>query len=206
MTTDETRDPAADGEPDDDLRVPAGSFIAAWPDLRDPNFAHSVVLVCQHDVRGAYGLVVNRLLGLSVRDLVPDHPLLGQLATPTYLGGPVDHSQMQFLHRWPDRISGGVEVAHGVYLGGDVEELAEELTRQDTPAGEDPDGVRMIVGYSGWDAGQLEAELAQGAWVPATVDRRHVFSGEGETTWRAVVRSVRGGDSLGNTAPEVDWN
>jgi putative transcriptional regulator len=196
--------PDENGEPL--LRVPAGSFLAAWPDLRDPNFAHSVVLMCQHDGRGAYGLVVNRLLGLSVADLVPEHPLLGKLATPTYLGGPVDHTQMQFLHRVPDRISGGVEISEGVYLGGEVEELAQELSRQQKAPGEDADDVRLVVGYSGWSAGQLDGELAQGAWLPALADPRYVFEGEGEDTWRAVVRTVRGGDSLGNTAPEVDWN
>lgn len=203
------RDPNSEPDPNSGgelLRVPAGSFLAAWPDLRDPNFAHSLVLICQHDERGAYGLVVNRLLGLSVADLVPDHPLLGDLNTQTYLGGPVDHSQLQFLHRLPDRITGGVQVAEGLYLGGEVEGLAAELVRQARPPGEDPADLRLVVGYSGWGAGQLEAELEEGAWVPVPFDPRLLFEGQGERLWRSAVQSVEGGEFLGNTAPEVDWN
>lgn len=190
----------------DGMWVPAGSFLAAWPDLRDPNFAHSLVLICQHDARGAYGLVVNRLLGLSVAELVPNHPQLGELGTPTFLGGPVDHSQMQFLHRAPGRISGGAEVAEGLFLGGEVEDLAAELVKQAKPPGEDPEDVRLVVGYSGWSAGQLEGELSEGAWVPVPFDARFVFEGQGERVWRSAVRSIEGGEFLGNTAPEVDWN
>ena len=71
----------------DELIVEPGTLLAAWPDLMDPSFMHSVVAMCQHSADGACGVVVNRVTELTIGDLLPDHPLLGGLAFPVHLGG-----------------------------------------------------------------------------------------------------------------------
>ena len=188
----------------DDLQVSPGTLLAAWPDMLDPNFMHGIVVMCQHSDEGAYGLVVNRETSLTLADLLPEHPLLGGSDFPVHLGGPVDHSSMQFLHRVPGVITGGVELTPSLWLGGELDALAEYVV---TSSEEARRNVRVFLGYSGWGAGQLEGELETGSWLPAPGDLETVFGPADEDQWKRVVRSVRPeGDGLENLPPDVNWN
>ncbi|MFT5288905.1 MAG: putative transcriptional regulator [Planctomycetota bacterium] len=188
----------------DELLVAPGTFLAAWPDLQDPNFMHGVLFMCQHSPEGAYGLVVNRRTELTMGELMPEHPLLGELDFPVYLGGPVDHGSMQFLHRVPSLVTGGVPLTDTIFLGGELESLAQYLA---TSPEEARDNVRIFLGYSGWGAGQLEGELATGSWLPAPANNNAVFGAAGEDLWRQVIRSARpDGEDLENLPPDVQWN
>jgi len=186
------------------LRAQPGTLLAAWPDLMDPNFMHAVVVMCQHDDQGAYGLVVNRRTDGRLMDLLPDHPVLGSSTFPVHLGGPVDHGTLQFLHTEPERIPGGVSLDGRLWLGGELDAMARFAT-------EDPEAaqrsLRVFLGYSGWGAGQLDLELARGSWVPAAPSLAVVFGEDGEPTWRRVVRSIgREGESLRSMPPDPNWN
>ena len=188
----------------DELLVGPGTLLAAWPDLMDPNFMHSVVVICQHSAEGAYGVVVNRGTELQVHDLLPDHPVLGDLDYPVFLGGPVDHSTVQFLHTVPDAIPGGFCLDGTLWLGGELEAAARFLAADRARA---LTSVRIFLGYSGWGAGQLEAELASGSWLPAPSSLEAIFGEAGEGTWRRVVRSLgKEGKDLGDLPPDVSWN
>lgn len=187
-----------------ELQTEPGSLIAAAPDLLDPNFMHAVVLMCQHSEQGAYGLVVNRPAALTVDLLLPEHPLLSNAHFPVHAGGPVGLDTLQFLHRVPEDIPGGIELGGGLYLGGELDALAEFLTTHGDDAQEK---VRLIVGYSGWAAGQLEGELAGGSWLPAPLDVDGMFLADPHALWRRVVRSL-GREALGleELPPDVSWN
>lgn len=172
-----------------DVRLSGGTLLAAWPELEDPNFARSVVLLCDHTNDGAYGLVVNRPLDFRVGQLLPEHPLLGGLSTPVWLGGPVDHQRLQFIHMLPGRIQGGMQICTGLWLGGDLDALGEVLSEEER--GEVSGApVRLFLGYSGWGAGQLESELTDATWMPAAFDADLVFAGPGERAWSRVVERV----------------
>jgi putative transcriptional regulator len=186
-----------------ELIVDAGTLLAAWPDMLDPNFMHRVVLVCQHDADGAYGLVTNRRTELTLQELMPDHELLGSSSFAVHLGGPVDHSTLQFLHVLPDRIPGGICLDGTLWLGGELDALARVVTEDEAAAG----SVRVFLGYSGWGAGQLDVELGTGSWIPAPSSKEAVFGEDGEPTWRRVVRSIgAAGRDLENLPPDVSWN
>ena len=104
--------------------IPPGGFLAAWPDLVDPNFFHRVLVVCQHGDAGAYGLVVNDPLEQTTRDLMPSHPIFGSLDFPVFRGGPVQTSTLQYLHRIPRELPGAAPVTDEVWIGGDFDALA----------------------------------------------------------------------------------
>jgi putative transcriptional regulator len=157
----------------------AGSFLVARPILRDPNFANSVVLLLAHGPEGAFGVVVNR-----------PSPTEG-LPWPLFAGGPCPSPGLVMLHghpEWveppPDEDEGpGREVAPGIFSGD-----AACLERASQPeAG--PCRVRVFHGYAGWGAGQLEGELAAGAWalVPASGDR--LFDIPYEDLWERLAPS-----------------
>ncbi len=189
----------------EELKVVPGTMLAAWPDLVDPNFMHSVVLMCQHSDEGAYGLVVNRATEFTTDSLLPDHPTLGRVAFPVFYGGPVDHTSMQFVHTSPKAIPGGVSLDGRIWIGGELDALGEFLSADPEVARR---SVRVFLGYSGWGQGQLEAELGTGSWLPAPLLIDAVFGdGDQEATWRQVVRSIgHEGDDLKNLPPDVSWN
>ncbi len=186
------------------MRVEQGTLLAAWPDMLDPNFMHSVVLMCQHSEEGAYGLITNRETDHVVSDLLPDHPLLADSLFPVFLGGPVDHTAMQFLHCVPEAIPGGVALSDSIWLGGELDAMAEWLRDEPERALR---SVRIFLGYSGWGAGQLDLELGLGSWIPATGSTETIFGTSGEEMWRRVVRSIGGaGEELQNQPPDISWN
>lgn len=136
----------------------AGSLLVAHPNLLDPNFRRSVLYVSAHDPEdGALGIIINRPLDRQVADLVSDSPPGGLGGVPVFLGGPVGNNQLMFAAlEWQQ---GHLNLNHNVGLL----EAGERLTS-------DPASIRAFVGYAGWGAGQLEAEMQQQSWVvqPAT--------------------------------------
>lgn len=187
-----------------DLIVEAGSVLASAPDMLDPNFMHTVVLIVQHSSDGAYGLVINRPATITLDVLLSDHPILARQRFPVFSGGPVGLDTLQFLHRVPEQVPGGVELAPGLHLGGDLEALARYI---ESGPDEALRNVRMLLGYSGWSARQLEGELARGAWVPAALQAEWVFQPDGPAVWRRVLRSLgQYGRGLEDLPPDVSWN
>lgn len=187
-----------------ELLVPPGSFLAAGPDLLDPNFRHAVVLIGQHGPGGAYGLVLNRVSPHTTDGVLDDSLALGRAKVPISLGGPVGLDTLQIVHRAPQRVEGGVELCDGLFLGGEFESLGRYVEQ-------DPDAfrrdVRLFLGYAGWGAGQLEAELESGTWLPAPADTAAVFESDPERLWRDVVRKL-GGTTQGfeHQPPDPRWN
>lgn len=181
-----------------------GSVLAAAPDMLDPNFMHSVVLMCRHSEEGAFGFVINRPAAVTLDVLAPSHPLLKSQRFPIFTGGPVGLDTLQFLHRAPAEIPGGAEIGTGLYLGGEIDALATYLQEHAAVA---PKRVRLLVGYSGWGAGQLEGELATGSWLPAALETDWVFGEDMQATWRSVLKSLGGEVSgLADLPPDPSWN
>ncbi|MBL8803418.1 MAG: YqgE/AlgH family protein [Planctomycetes bacterium] len=168
-------------------QVAPGSFLAAGPDLTDPNFAHSVVLMCRHDEEGAYGLVINRPSDVRACDVLQAHAELARSRARMFVGGPVALESLQVLHRVPERIDGGEELVDGLFVGGDLDALARYLNEAPEEAERN---VRLFMGYSGWGPGQLEFELSAFSWLPAPGALSSIFSPRPQAVWRDVVRGL----------------
>jgi putative transcriptional regulator len=140
-----------------------GSFLVARPVLVDSNFRQTVVLIMSHNEEGAFGFVVNRPLADA------------SLPLQVFVGGPCESPGLIMLHghaEWAEPAEGGNEasdrqVAPGVYVGD-----ASCLSRAGTPIPGQVHRYRIFQGYSGWGPGQLEREVAAGAWTvtPATAE------------------------------------
>ena len=146
-----------------------GHFLIAAASLTDPNFSRSVVLVLQHDDGGALGVVVNRPLEVTVRQACEQ--VLGvecDIDGPLHHGGPCEAVMMVLFptDAVDDDDDDDAAVMPGLHFTSD-KPVIEQLLR--TGAG----GIKVIVGYSGWGAGQLEGEMKTGSWltVPATAAR-----------------------------------
>jgi putative transcriptional regulator len=133
----------------------AGSLLVAHPNMLDPNFRRAVLLISAHDPDdGALGIIINRPLDKRVADLVTEAPPANLAEVPVFLGGPVGKNQLMFAtFEWQK--GEGLKLNHNVIL-----EEGSGATDQKKPA-----AICAFVGYAGWGAGQLEAEMKQKAWL-----------------------------------------
>ena len=153
-------------------------LLVARGELRDPNFANSVVLVMNNLGPAPIGLVVNRPTEISVARLFPDLKKLAALHDKVYFGGPVDLESVWFLFRAAKAPEHAIQAFAGIYLSSSRDLLGQLLGRE-----KPMDGLRIFIGHSGWAPGQLEAEIARGAWTLERAEPDSVFKGRPEHPW-----------------------
>ena len=146
-----------------------GALLVAAPELDDPNFAQSVVLVLRHDDNGTLGLVVNRMTSLPPVQVFPEFsPALDAYEGTLYRGGPISATRVLFLITGlAAAVVQGAELIEDLYVSGDSAQLPELAALADGT-----DGLRLYAGHAEWRAGQLAQEIAAGSWriVPGNVD------------------------------------
>jgi putative transcriptional regulator len=162
-----------------------GTLLIAEPFLKDPNFMRTVILLCEHQDEGSFGFVLNRELGSTLEELLPN---VTQLHIPVYYGGPVQPDTLHFLHACPEGITGGLEVSEGVYWGGDFSQAMALLESGEL----DPDKIRFFIGYSGWTGGQLDNELKENSWLLAHSTKGLVFHNDHKEIWKDSLRHLGG--------------
>jgi putative transcriptional regulator len=165
----------------------APALLVAMPQLLDPNFRRTVVLLVHHDPEGTFGLVVNRTADIPIRTLCEnlDISWCGDTTAPLGWGGPVQPNTGWVLlgDDAPAAIEDANEIAPGLSLAGSLDALRKV-------AGEPPEKLRLVLGYAGWGPHQLEDELAQGAWLLAPARADVVFGVAADAMWEHVVRSL----------------
>lgn len=166
----------------------APSLLLSMPQLTDPNFERTVVLLCRHNEDGAFGLVINRPVmtsGLLTVNLDP--PLETRREITVWVGGPVEPQRSWMLVHGTlpdDDPDGGLTVTDRLYLSTSPRLLRRTL-EPDPPA-----DVRLVVGYAGWGPGQLEEELQDSAWLLSEVDPTFVFATAPDEMWEAAIRRL----------------
>jgi putative transcriptional regulator len=154
-----------------------GKFLVASTKLADPNFFRTVVLIVRHNSEGAMGMVVNRPASLTVREVW--EKVAGSECETTehlHVGGPCPGPLMA-LHERVDLAD--LEIASGMYFTADPESIAQLVEQANVAA-------RYFAGYAGWGSGQLEQELAEGAWhiLPAEPDQ--IFAAD-DNLWESLL-------------------
>ena len=156
-----------------------GQLLIAGATLPDPNFARTVVLVCEHSEDGALGLVLNRGGELLVSDAAPELVQLAGDDATIDAGGPVQPDALLVLGDFDDASYAAISVTGTVGLvgdGSDIDELAA-VTRR----------ARVFAGYAGWGPGQLDAELERDDWFVAPAGVDDIFDPDAEELWRRVL-------------------
>jgi putative transcriptional regulator len=157
------------------------------PQLIDPNFNRTVVLLCTHGEEGAFGLVVNRPVVTGGRVVVSlDPPVSTECELEIWVGGPVEaqSSRMLLGHENGGDLGNGIRIADGLYLSTSPDLLRRLLEREAPPR------TRLVVGYSGWGPGQLEAELRESAWLIGEIDCELIFGTPPEQMWETAIRRL----------------
>ena len=162
-----------------------GILLIADPFLKDPNFMRTVVLICDHQPEGTFGFVINKKFEKTIDQLIDNfdgYPI------PIYYGGPVQIDTIHFLHQYADIIPGSVEIAKGVYWGGDFN-IVTKLVKSGNI---DFDKIKFFIGYSGWGEGQLIDEVNEKTWLTVTGAQEIIFHQEPEDIWKDSLRHLGG--------------
>ena len=174
-------------EYDKDLPEPEkGDFLLSEPFLNDPNFERTVILVCEHNDEGTFGLVMNKLSDLQLNDVLEE-----EVTFPTYLniGGPVEQNTLHFVHRLGQTIDGSIQLNGDLYWSGDFEQV-KFLMNSGLVAAED---IQFYLGYSGWASGQLRGEMDSSSWfVRKGATAKEIFDLESDILWKSILREMGG--------------
>lgn len=169
-----------------DANYGKGYFLIANPVLPDPNFSRTVVLLCNHNEEGSFGLIVNRSTRLTSKEVFSSHDLFKEDESRVFMGGPVSQTQVFYLCRSFQPIMEMEQVCPGVHMGMNWEALAAVVQNLENPQQD----IRFYLGYSGWGAGQLAGEMEQRSWLTCEARQDFVFSLAEDQIWPNVVRSL----------------
>lgn len=167
-------------------------FLIAMPHLDDPNFAQTLVYLVEHGPDGAMGLVVNRPNGVTLADIMeqlkPEQSLSALCHTlGIYAGGPVQTERGFVLHPAGDEFSATLRL-------GPLSLTSSQDILLAIAEGHGPEDYLIALGYAGWDAGQLEQELVENAWLHCSLSEPELsdvlFRTPSEQRLEAAVRSL----------------
>jgi putative transcriptional regulator len=151
----------------------ANHFLIAMPAMADPNFSRTLTYICEHNADGALGVIVNRPIDMTLGTLLErveisyDEKI--QSAAPIYFGGPVQTDRGFVLHRPAQTYQSQLRVDDEIALTS-----SRDILQSMGQTGE-PSKALVMLGYSGWTAGQIEWELSQNAWLTVEADPRIIF-------------------------------
>jgi putative transcriptional regulator len=161
-------------------------FLIAMPAMDDPNFAQTVTLICEHSERGALGIIINRTLSMTLGEVFEQLGIDAQRSKvneqPVLQGGPVQTERGFVLHSPSGQWESSLPFSERMHLT-TSRDILDALG-----AGEGPGSAVIALGYAGWEAGQLEDEIARNAWLTAPADERVLFATPVEERWHAAAR------------------
>ncbi len=175
--------------------VKAGSILISEPFLNDPNFDRTVIIICKHNEEGSLGFVLNRKANLTLGEVTQEFE--GH-ENELFIGGPVQQNSLHFLHKGTVEISESSLVSPGLYWGGSFEDLKLKMLSRDIEEGK----IRFFLGYSGWDAGQLDGEIESRSWIVANLGDDSIFDIHPEKLWRRILEHMGGRYKIVSNFPE----
>lgn len=166
------------------MSIHTGTILISSPSLEDAHFEQSVILITEHNEKGAMGFVVNQLFSRPLNQL---KEFKQGIAFPIYDGGPMDREHLFFIHQRPEVIDDGEHLQGNLYLGGDFKKAVNAIN-QNIIGKQD---IKIFIGYCGWDHDQLETELEEGSWLPVNKGGDSIFSKNDSLLWQKLYEANR---------------
>ena len=168
-------------------------LLIAMPQMHDVSFEKTVTLICEHNEQGALGLVLNRPLSINIGDILEQFDLdcVSAVADePTLMGGPVATERGFILHANANNDKKPIQWDSSLQVSETVQVTTSQDILQAIAKGLGPEKLYFALGYSGWEAGQLEEELKANAWLIAPATEEIMFTLPFEQRWRAAASSI----------------
>ena len=174
-----------------------GHLLIAEPSIiGDVSFNRSVVLLADHNDQGSVGFIMNKPLEQKLKDFIP---ILTGSDLPIFNGGPVEQDNIYFIHTVPNLIKGSTEIASGIFWGGDFDTVIRLIENNKIQSKE----IQFFLGYSGWEAEQLNQELLEKSWVVVeNVHKKDILTKSSQKLWREKIIELGGDYLLWSNAPE----
>lgn len=177
----------------------SNQLLIAMPGMADPNFTTTVTLVCEHNADGALGIVINRPMELNLGGLFDQLDLAETDASvasdPVLMGGPVAHERGFVLHNPGPSFESSVAVSPDIQLT-----LSRDVIDA-MAAGSGPEQSLVALGYAGWDAGQLEEEMLNNAWLTVPASPEVIFDVPFADRWSVAAKSI--GIDISKMSPDA---
>ena len=177
-------------------QIQKGTFLIATPDIDAGFFFRGVILVCEHNPNGSFGLLINKALELQLPEEIINTDQLTNPHIGIRAGGPVQTNQMMLLHSSNRIEQQTLKVCDGVYLGGDLQFLQESIQDESGPH------IQLCFGYAGWGNAQLEREFLDGHWFLYPASAKHIFEIPPEKLWQTLLREMGGKYATLSMIPE----
>jgi putative transcriptional regulator len=177
-------------------KLKKGHLLIAEPSIiGDLSFNRSVILLSEHNDQGSVGFILNKPLNYGIHDLLPEI----EASFKIYNGGPMEQDNLYFIHNVPKLITDSIEISNGVYWGGDF-----ELTKKLINEGKiNKNNIRFFLGYTGWDADQLECEMHANSWIATeNIYANKVIAKSSDTFWKEKIIELGGDYLVWSNAPE----
>ena len=181
-----------------DLVLPPtkGHLLIAEPSITgDISFNRSVILLADHTSEGTIGFILNKPLEYTLSDFIPE-----TVSTiKVYNGGPVEQDNLYFIHTVPHLIENSTEIANGIYWGGNFEDVLSGIVNKNIT----DKNIQFFLGYSGWDAFQLDEELVSNTWVVRENNHKaNIIKDCCPAMWRNLMIELGGEYLIWSNAPE----
>lgn len=161
-----------------------GRILISDPFVGDEYFERSVVYLCEHSEEGSFGFVLNNFVQVNLKELNDQFP---DMEIEISTGGPVETESMFFIHTLAHELNESLPLGNGIYIGGDFEQLYTVIDKKHM----EENTIRFFLGYSGWETGQLEQEIASNAWVVAEVaDASEIMEVQQPDTWKYFMKKL----------------
>lgn len=177
-------------------KLKKGILLIAEPSIiGDLSFNRSVILLADHNEEGSVGFILNKPLEYTIQDLIPEINAKFKI----YNGGPVEQDNLYFIHNIPEMIPNSIEISNGIYWGGDFESTKALINEGKIKK----NNIRFFLGYTGWDAQQLDREMQANSWIISKNIYENKIIGKSTTDfWKQKILELGGDYVIWSNAPE----
>lgn len=177
-----------------------GKLLISDPFLDEDYFRRSVVYLCEHNIDGSFGFVVNNFISINLNELDESLP---KVEAQISLGGPMEVNSLYFIHQFGDQIQNSAEISDGVFLGGDFQQLSNKIVEDQSNISK----VRFIIGYAGWKRKQLKEEIKNNAWIVKELSSPlQLFESQSRLSWKRVMFDLGGKYKIMSKFPLTPMN
>ena len=178
------------------MTIKKGKILIAEPSIiGDISFNRSIILLADHNNEGSIGFILNKPLDYCLGDLIPEI----ESNLPIYNGGPVQQDNLYFIHKVAELIPESIEISEGLFCSGNFEQVSKLVAEEKI----NENDIRFFLGYSGWEANQLNSELKGNTWILSeNTHRNNIIKVVDTAFWKNKMLALGGEYSIWSNAPE----
>ena len=160
-----------------------GHLLISEPEMSDPNFKRSVILLTSHDCNETIGFILNQSTDLFVHDIIDDFPIFNSKIS---IGGPVQKNTLHFIHSVGEKIENSIKINENLYWSGNIQNLKELIVKKEVFSSQ----VRFFAGYSGWTSNQLSSEIEEKSWIVVPGDSETALRLNNKELWKSFIKEM----------------